>query len=86
MSIGQSALPWLVRGQCDLAGSAATSLATQSTGIVLTPKQMSEVADHGLEALHIAKDAIVAAQARQAFYFDKLSIFNRIYHGVTPIS
>ena len=37
---------WAVRGQCNLAGSAVTSLATQKTGTVFTPKQMSEIAGH----------------------------------------
>ena len=38
-----------VRGQCyRSAGSAATSLATESTGTVLTPRQMSEIAGHAV--------------------------------------
>ena len=36
------------RGQCDRStGRAATSLATESTGTVLTPRQKSEIAGHG---------------------------------------
>ena len=43
-----------VRGQCDRsAGSAVTSLARASTGTVLTPRQMSEIAGHVVEEKEI---------------------------------
>ena len=49
LSIGRSALPCLYSSaprQSDPAGSAATFLATESTGTVLTCRQMSQVAGH----------------------------------------
>ena len=62
-SVGQSALPChaCVRGggggQCDLpgSGSAVTSLAPESTGTVLTPRQMSEIDDNLLLIVRIVE-------------------------------
>ena len=60
-----------LRGQRDRTGSVATSLATQSTGTVLIPRQTSQIAGHDeIDQLHCirAAPAVWCDQLRQGIY------------------